>query len=165
MSKPLQPERSKEKLFSDQSITPGFTGTVIRYFGQHSAVFTDEFRDWLFAYQDGRCGYCGDSLGDDWSGNKKAHVEHIKHRDGGGQDIPPNLMYACAECNVQKRQDHYSTMNLKIAMRRAGISGLITVRQAKTLIDMGLLNVNPLERLFFEDTDWTHIHPLPAQED
>lgn len=163
--KPLcQPPRSKERFFSDQSVTPGFSGAVVISQGEIVAQFSDKFRDWMFAYQARQCGYCGDHMGNDWSGNPKAHIDHIKPRRAGGSDLPPNLIYACRECNIQKRNDHYSTLKLKIALRRAGVQGLITPNQAKQLIHAGLLNVKPLELLHFETQEWLHIK-MPEGED
>jgi hypothetical protein len=142
-----------------------FKGPIVRQVGFGTASFTDEFRDWLFGVQDGECGYCGASLGDTWSGNKDAHVEHIKPRRLGGQDCPPNLMFACKSCNSMKSNHFFRSLHLKWALRDAGLHGVITCEQAKKLVDMGFLDLEVGSRFHFEIEGWAHVYPLPTQED
>ena len=53
----------------------------------------------VFARSDGRCHYCAAVLRLDG----KWHVEHQMPRALGGGDELPNLVAACAPCNLSKR--------------------------------------------------------------
>lgn len=143
--------------FYDQSVTPGFSGIVVTNKNRLAASFSEYFKDWLFEFQGRRCGYCGDYLGDNWRRNLVANVEHIQSRNEGGADLPPNLLYACRSCNVQKGSRHYSVLRTRIPIRRSGVSEHINCKSAEALIEMGLLNIKPLDALYFETLDWPHI--------
>lgn len=157
MSKIASPSREQKIYFDDQSVTPGFSGYVLKRYSDFRAMFTDEFRDWLFSFQGKECAYCGEFLGDDWSGNGNAHVEHVKPRSDDGEDLPPNLAFACRSCNSQKGAAHYSELKIKIPMRKAGINGIINHDQAAQLIEKGALSITPLAELHFEKKAWPHI--------
>ncbi len=142
-----------------------FSGPVVRLVGFDTASFTDEFRDWLFSAQDGDCGYCGISLGETWSGNTNAHVEHIKPRRLGGADAPPNLMFSCKSCNSTKGNNHFRSLHLKWAVRNSELQGVISVDQAQKLIDLGVLDIVVGTEFHFEIMGWTHMFPLPCEEE
>ena len=46
----------------------------------------------------GRCAYCGQPLD-----INKMHKDHVIPRFKGGSDLLPNLMSACAPCNLWKK--------------------------------------------------------------
>jgi hypothetical protein len=140
----------------------GFVGPVVRRFDDFTASFTDEFKDWLFSIQDGKCGYCGCVLGEDWSGNPNAHVEHIKPRRLGGEDRPPNLMYACRSCNTSKSNEHYSSLHVKWALKESPVGEVISSKVATRLLHMGVLILKTTDTYHFERMGWTHVLPLPC---
>lgn len=56
----------------------------------------------LFEVQQGRCYYCGISLGDDNS-RAKYHIDHyISVLNGGSNDVT-NIVLSCQDCNLDKR--------------------------------------------------------------
>jgi len=143
---------------TDLAMTPGFDGPV-GYKGKDDIFsFSERFKDWMFIYQDGRCGYCGVSLGDTWAGNRKAHIEHIVCRRQGGGDLPPNVMYACNTCNNQKRDLHFSVLAERIQFRESRVANLITIKQAHGLIAAGIdLGFKPIKPFYFSMMNWKHV--------
>lgn len=149
--------KNKGEYDFDRRYTPGFEGDLIIHLNPVSPVFTEDFKDWMFSYQRGCCGYCGNSLGQTWRGNRNAHIEHVCNRRNGGCDTPPNLVYACRSCNIIKARYHYTVLKIKIPMRNAGISGFISHTKCMRLINMGLMNIKPLDELHFEKEKWAHV--------
>ena len=149
----------------DPAMTPGFDGPVGYRKNEDVFIFSSEFKNWMYAYQDGRCGYCGVHLGPTWSGNRKAHVEHIVNRRQGGSDLPPNVMYSCNVCNHQKRDRHFSVLAERIQFRDTGLSGIISMDQARALVDAGIsLGLKPIRPFHFSQMNWAHV-PLAVQVD
>lgn len=139
-----------------------FKGPILKMVSFDTAAFTDEFRDWLFGIQDGEFGYCGELLGETWNSNPNAHVEHIKPRRLGGEDFPPNLMYACRSCNTSKGNDHFSSLLVKRALKKTGLGDVISHRVASRLLTMGALNMEMDSEFHFERENWSHVLPLPC---
>ena len=54
----------------------------------------------IFKRDDFTCGYCGRNSIDD---KVKLQVDHIKPRSLGGKNHPSNLITACFDCNIGKR--------------------------------------------------------------
>lgn len=147
----------------DPSVLPGFDGPVGYRRKDGMFTFSDMFKDWMFLYQDGRCGYCGVVLGDTWFGNRKAHVEHIVCRAHGGDDLPPNVMYACSTCNNQKRDLHFSVLAERIQFRESVAAGIITINQAHKLIAAGInLGFKPAKPFHFSKMNWKHVYAAVA---
>lgn len=61
-----------------------------------------------------RCRYCGRSAED----GVVLHVDHIYPKSNGGKDTPDNLITACMECNLSKR-DSILTVNPTIEFTTA----------------------------------------------
>lgn len=143
---------------NDPAMTPGFDGPV-GYRGKGDAfAFSEQFKDWMYLYQEGRCGYCGVYLGETWAGNRKAHVEHIVNRRQGGGDLPPNVMYSCSSCNHQKRDNHFSSLSERIQFRESGLVGIISLTQAHALIEAGInLGFKPPRPFHFSKMNWAHV--------
>ena len=137
----------------DQDLVSGFEG-VVAYKGEDGhPVITKEFRDWMMAEQEMRCGYCAEVL-------DKPTIDHIHPRRAGGGNSPPNLMMVCKACNSQKKDRHYSFMRFSLRLRDAGLSDVITVCQATTLIEMGAdLKLADERPLHFEVAGWPHVRP------
>lgn len=146
---------------TDPAMTPGFDGPVGYKKKDDAFTFSERFKDWMFVYQDGRCGYCGVFLGETWVGNRKAHVEHIVNRSQGGSDLPPNVLYSCSSCNNQKRDHHYSVLIERIQFRESGLAGIISLAQARSLIDAGIdLGFKPPRPFHFSTMNWSHVRPV-----
>lgn len=145
---------------TDPEMVPGFDGPV-GYRNKHDDFsFSERFKDWMFIYQGGRCGYCGTNLGETWVGNRKAHVEHIVNRRQGGGDLPPNVMYACGPCNHQKRDHHFSVLVERIQLRESGLREIITMAQANKLLEAGIdLGFKPSRPFHFSKMNWAHVQP------
>ena len=148
----------------NRKYTPGFNGEVLKCVHGSSVAFNEDFKDWMFSLQEGLCGYCGESMGETWRENRNAQVVHVHNRRNGGEDLPPNLVYACRSCNMMKNRLHYSSLKLRIPMRRAGINGLISPSKCQKLIEMGLISITPLEKVFFEEKQWPHVKGYSLQE-
>lgn len=148
-------------VYSDSpEILPGFEGPVGYRGAKDLFVYSERFKEWMFEYQCGRCGYCGVNLGATWMGNRKAHVEHIVARRQGGSDLPPNVMYACSKCNMQKRDNHFSSLADRIQLSAANLDKVITVSQAKQLTAMGIdLGMKPINPFYFSRMNWAHVQP------
>lgn len=141
-------------------ITPGFEGPV-GYRADHDIfLFSNHFKDWLFAFQGGHCGYCGVHLGEGWKGNRKAHVEHVVSRRLGGSDLPPNIMFACSKCNMQKRDKHFSVLTEHIQLRDTGLGDIINIEQARKLVAVGVdIGLKPARPFHFSRMNWAHVQP------
>jgi hypothetical protein len=61
---------------------------------------TSSLREFLFQRAENRCEYCRTPVaaGFTWG----AHIEHIKPRQHGGDDVAGNLAVSCPSCNLVK---------------------------------------------------------------
>lgn len=71
------------------------------------------------------CRYCGRS-----SPEVVLHVDHIKPRSKGGEDVEPNLITACFDCNSGKRAKEVT--NITPAHSLVGLFGLQLELDAET---------------------------------
>lgn len=55
----------------------------------------------MYEEQEGRCGYCGITLFDDY------HVDHMQPVSRGGTNWPDNLIVCCPDCNLSKNKKTY----------------------------------------------------------
>lgn len=60
----------------------------------------DGVREFLHACQDGFCWYCGGDLREE---EKTPHIDHQHPKSRGGSNSVGNLVLACWQCNVRKR--------------------------------------------------------------
>lgn len=56
----------------------------------------------IYLRDDFSCSYCGNDLST--ANRRDVHLDHLKPRSKGGEDLPRNLVTACGKCN-SKRQD------------------------------------------------------------
>lgn len=54
----------------------------------------------IFNRDNFQCQYCGKTPTKD---KVRLHIDHIKPRIDGGQDVPDNFVTACEECNLSKK--------------------------------------------------------------
>lgn len=138
----------------DPELVVGFSGVVAYLSRSGHPLVTKEFKEWMVSRQCGECGYCGEIM-------DRPTMEHIQPRIKKGRYLPPNLMMVCAYCNSQKKDRHYSFMRSAIQLKQAGLTGIISIAQMTTLVEMGAnLNLPDEKPLRFESSDWPHVKPF-----
>lgn len=114
--------------------------------GRHISL---KFKRWLWLANDCRCRYCGENI----PSHKEMAVDHIVPVSLGGSDNVINLGCSCESCNSAKGNKSLEELRFFIAVKRSPIHGIISPKQAKQLIALGIdVGVN-LSAFYFEGND------------
>jgi hypothetical protein len=132
----------------------GYRKRIGKISNQGVAIYSAHFKNWLYELQEGRCGYCGDTLGR----GRAAQIDHIIPRSVGGSNLPPNLIYACMSCNAGKCHRSIEEVRTMLRLRQSKLSGIIIPKQVVAIealgIDLGL----PKTVVFLcESEGWSHV--------
>ena len=93
-----QPTTSNECAFCGEAFSTNLTRA--RYCSEECRVAAQPATRFLILNRDGfRCAYCGKSA---YGENAELHVDHIRPRGQGGEDVASNLITACQRCNIEK---------------------------------------------------------------
>lgn len=93
---------------------------------------------------DNKCSYCGCELAD------KFHVDHIKPKNNGGQDIIENYNPSCMSCNIRKST--YSIDEFREQLKRDIFQMNRDSAKYRLLKRFGLIKEPKIEVTFYFET-------------
>ncbi|WP_367273728.1 HNH endonuclease [Nitrosomonas sp.] len=97
------------------------------------------------------CQYCGLSYGRDGAINLT--VDHIVSKSTFGPSQADNLRTACKQCNSRKGTKSIEEFRYLMRMYRAGIGGVVSMRQSEELIKRGINLKLPNDHGFHFEVD------------
>lgn len=81
----------------EEAVTAALPDRIFTDHGTHSTVFRKAYTEKLHRDQAGLCHYCQRRVR-----LNRATCDHMTPLSRGGQDVPPNMVMSCPDCNLEK---------------------------------------------------------------